>query len=265
MHPQQITLYIQFASVVIALVIASIEDILKREVEDYSWIFLFVEGLVTSVLYIIFSENVSHDALIVGVNFLLALSIGLFLYYTGIMGGADAKALMVLGLNTPKTPFPLPINQLIIYEFLPQIFNVFFNWLLIMVIVYPVPILLYNLFNKLRGERLFDEVEGGFGSKLLMLISGYKVPVEKAKNRVDILYSEVYDEEIGKWYLKHFMKVEEVEEEEKFKKEIEENIKNTNKKKIWVKILPPGIVFLALGYILTMLIGNPLFAILAQL
>ena len=263
MEVQQIVLYIQFASVILALIIASIQDIIKREVEDYPWLFLFIEGLVTSIIYLVYSEDLPHDSLLVGLNFLLALITGFFLYYSGIMGGADAKAIMVLGLNTASYPFSIPLTELLIYDYVPPIFNVFFNWLLIMVLAYPLPILVYNLWKRAKGERLFDEVEGKWWSKILMLISGYKLPVEKAKERVDVLYSEIYNQETKAWELKHFMQVEELEEEEKFKKEIEEQISQTGKKKIWVKIMPPGIVFLTLGYITTLLIGNPLFAILS--
>ena len=50
-------------------------------------------------------------------------------------------------------------------------------------------------------------------------------------------------------------------EEEEFKKEVEEDIKQTGRKQIWVKILPPGIVFLLFGYIINLFVGNILFLI----
>ena len=52
-----------------------------------------------------------------------------------------------------------------------------------------------------------------------------------------------------------------MEEEENFKKKVEENINKTGREYIWVKVLPPGIVFLLLGYIINFFVGNILFLI----
>ena len=94
-----------------------------------------------------------------------------------------------------------------------------------------------------------------------MMISGYLIPTAKAVNRHDIVYSEEYDKETQKWNIKHFMQVVEVEEEEEFKRKVEEDIKLTKREQIWVKVLPPGIVFLLIGYIINILVGNILFLI----
>jgi len=133
-----------------------------------------------------------------------------------------------------------------------------------MIIIYPLPLLVYNLILKIKGTNLFEEVHANMADKILMLISGYILPVEKATKRVDVVYSEIYDEKNEKWKLKHFMAVQEIEEEEEFKKQIEEKVEKTEKKKIWVKVLPPGILFLLIGYIINILVGNVFFAILLQ-
>jgi hypothetical protein len=177
------------------------------------------------------------------------------------MGGADAKALMALSINSSVYPFLIGVTQLEIYNFMPSIFNTFFNWLLTMVIIYPLPLLFYNIYLKSKGTKLFENTNANFASKFLMMISGYLIPTENAVNRTDIVYSEIYEEEEEKWEIKHFMQVQEIEEEEEFKKEIEEKIKETDRKKIWVKVLPPGIVFLLIGYIINLVAGNILFLI----
>lgn len=177
------------------------------------------------------------------------------------MGGADAKAIMALSFNTPIYIFNWNFLTQGVYTFIPPIFNTFFNWLLVMVIFYPLPLLFYNIFLKTKGKKLFENTNANFASKILMMISGYLIQTEKAVNRHDIVYSEVYDNKRKEWNIKHFIQVTEVEEEEEFKKEVEENIKETGRKQIWVKVLPPGVVFLLFGYILNLFLGNILFLI----
>lgn len=257
----QAMFYIQVSVVVICLILGSVLDLLKREVSDIPWIVMAVIGALTSIFLIIYSENPRHVGIMFGVNVGVGIVLGLLLYYTGIMGGADAKAIMALSFNTPIYIFNWDFLTQGVYTFIPPIFNIFFNWLLVMVIFYPIPLLFYNIFLKAKGKKLFENTNANFASKILMMISGYLIQTEKAVNRHDIVYSEVYDNRRKEWNIKHFIQVTEVEEEEEFKKEVEENIKETGRKQIWVKVLPPGIVFLLFGYILNLFLGNILFLI----
>jgi hypothetical protein len=236
-------------------------DLRKREVSDIPWIIMAVVGLITTIIYIIFTENKAKDGTIIGINLGVGIAIGLVLYYTGMMGGADAKAIMALSLNTAIYPFTYELTSLLVYDVVPPIFNTFFNWLLALVLIYPLPLLFYNIYLKIKKQRLFENTNANFASKFLMMISGYLIPVEKAKNRTDIVYSEVYDVEEEEWEIKHFMQVPEIEEEEECKAQVETFIQKTNREKIWVKVLPPGIVFLLIGYILNIFLGNILFAL----
>ena len=259
-------LYIQVATVIGCLIFSAIMDLIKREISDIPWIIMAVEGVITTIIILIFANNSSlytrrQIGILVAINLVVGVVIGYLLYYTGVMGGADAKALMALSINSSVYPFLIGVTQLEIYRYLPSVFNTFFNWLLTMVIIYPLPLLFYNIYLKAKGTKLFDYTNANFASKFLMMISGYLIPTEKAVNRTDIVYSETFDDEEEKWEIKHFMQVQEIEEEEEFKKEIEQKIKETGRKKIWVKVLPPGIVFLLIGYIINLVAGNILFLI----
>ena len=256
-----IMLYIQFSTVIGCLLVGSVLDLLKREVSDIPWIILALEGLITTIVFLIFTGNRRGDGILIGINFVIGIVMGFLLFYTGVMGGADAKAIMALSVNTAVYPFPFELTQLDVYQYIPGIFNIFFNWLLVMVVIYPLPLLFFNLYKRARGEILFKETNANFASKILMMISGYLAPVNKTKDRLDIVYSEVYNKEEEEWEIKHFIQVAEIEEEEKFKKEVEEDIEKTKREKIWVKVLPPGIVFLLIGYIINIFIGNIFFMI----
>ncbi|MCG3219884.1 MAG: prepilin peptidase [Candidatus Heimdallarchaeota archaeon] len=262
----QIMLYIQVATVIGCLAYSAIIDLIKREISDIPWIIMAIEGIITTIIILIFSNRSSlytrqQVGILVAINLVIGLLMGYLLYYTGVMGGADAKALMALSINTSVYPFLIAVTQLDVYRFMPSVFNIFFNWLLTMVIIYPLPLLFYNIYLKAKGAKLFEGTTANFASKILMMISGYLIPTAKALNRTDIVYSETFDEEEEKWEIKHFMQVQEIEEEEEFKKEVEEKIKETGRKKIWVKVLPPGIVFLLIGYIINIVAGNILFLI----
>ena len=252
--------YIQMTIVISCLLFGSIMDIIKREVSDIPWLIMIITGIVTTIIMIVFAEaNQSRVGIMFGINVGVGIAMGLLLYYTGVMGGADAKAVIALSFNTPVYFFGFAILEIPIYTWIPVIFNTFFNWLLAMVIFYPLPLLFYNIYLKLKGNDLFTNTEGNFAAKILMLISGYLIPVNKAISRHNIVYSEVYNKDKEKWEIKHFMQVVEVEEEEKFKRKVEEDIDKTGKDKIWVKVLPPGIVFLLIGYVVNILAGNLFF------
>jgi len=262
----QIMLYIQVATVIGCLVYSAIVDLIKREISDIPWIIMAIEGVITTIVIIVVANNSvfytrRQVGILVAINLFVGLIMGYLLYYTGVMGGADAKALMALSINSSVYPFLIGVTQLEIYRFMPSIFNTFFNWLLTMVIIYPLPLLGYNIYLKVRGGNLFEGTNANFASKFLMMVSGYLIPIERARNRNDIVYSEVFNENEEQWEIKHFMQVQEIEEEEEFKKEVEEKIKETSRKKIWVKVLPPGIAFLLIGYIINLVAGNILFLI----
>ncbi|MBY9000525.1 MAG: prepilin peptidase [Candidatus Heimdallarchaeota archaeon] len=256
-----IMLLIQMGTVILCLLFGSYMDLIKREVSDIPWIIMAIVGLITTIIYIIFSENKGMDGTIIGINLGVGIAIGLILYYTGMMGGADAKAIMALSLNTAIYPFVFELTSTPVYAFVPPIFNTFFNWLLTLVLIYPLPLLFYNIYLKIKKQELFKDTNANFASKILMMISGYLIPVEKARDRTDIVYSEVYNVEEEEWEIKHFMQVPEIEEEEKYKEEVETFIQKTKRENIWVKILPPGIVFLLIGYVINIFLGNILFTL----
>ncbi|MBA7689410.1 hypothetical protein ES703_97916 [subsurface metagenome] len=62
-----------------------------------------------------------------------------------------------------------------------------------------------------------------------------KEALDKLKEVLEeIKASEIYNEEDEEWEIKHFMQVPEIEEEEKYKQEVEEKIEKTKREKIWV-------------------------------
>jgi preflagellin peptidase FlaK len=182
------------------LIYASWSDYKTREVSNNVWILFAPPAFALTFADLYLYE--SSDALFsYGISFGLTAAFAMILFYTEGFGGADAKALMCLALALPFYPENLlrPISQQIslISRMLFPI-TVFSN-AVVLVIVLVVCILLRNLYwCKKTGRELFEEdhKNEAFWRKFLVLITGYKVSVNKLKE---------------KW---HFYPLEDIEENE---------------------------------------------------
>ncbi|WP_238375132.1 A24 family peptidase [Vulcanisaeta thermophila] len=116
-------LLIDLIVVVAMQLAATVQDIRTREISDWTWI---VGGLVSAPLGF-YVSYVSHELGIYIASVIVGAVLALAIYYTGAMGGADAKSLAVLSASVPTyvvsnpavtiiniTPLSILINSLII-------------------------------------------------------------------------------------------------------------------------------------------------------
>ena len=155
----------------ILLAYASWRDWKSREVSNWVWIFLgCAGGFLTGLRVFIWFRPTPF---LWGLGLALLTVIALTLYYVGLMGGADAKALICLGLALPTLPsFLNPILGVWIV-FLP--FTVFFNTFLLaaLTILY---VALRNFYCWVRGRRIFEGFEGEpLRRKIAAFLVAYKV------------------------------------------------------------------------------------------
>jgi preflagellin peptidase FlaK len=124
-----------------------------------------------------------------GISFSLITVFSIILFYSGGFGGADAKALMCLALALPFYPEPLPLKPLfgeispISKTFFPV--SVFSNSVLLAALS-AVYLLLRNIvWHKKAGRKIFEEgfKKESLGKKAVILITGYKVSVDKLKKK----------------------------------------------------------------------------------
>ncbi|MHA2256269.1 MAG: hypothetical protein ACXAAM_09360, partial [Candidatus Heimdallarchaeaceae archaeon] len=74
----QIMLYIQVATVIGCLAYSAIIDLIKREISDIPWIIMAVEGIITTILIIIFANQSSiYTRQQVGISVAINLVVGL--------------------------------------------------------------------------------------------------------------------------------------------------------------------------------------------
>jgi preflagellin peptidase FlaK len=171
---------------VIFFIYASWNDYKTREVSNKVWIFF-----APSAFALTFAELFIHDFDLLpfyGLCFGLTSAFVIILFYAGGFGGADAKALMCLALALPFYPKNLftpllgetsPISQ----SFFP--ITVFNNSVLLAAAT-AIYMLFHNIFWHIKtGKALFVEnhQKESFGKKFLVLITSYKVSVEKLKEK----------------------------------------------------------------------------------
>ena len=242
---------------------ASWSDYKTREVSNRVWL-LFAPvafGLTTTEL-LLAVPNGTSDLLPYATCFGLTSGFAILIFYTGGFGGADAKALMCLALALPFYPDKLlaPITHdisLISQNFFP--ISVFTNSVLFAALA-ALAMLFYNMSKRLMThENLFqgDHKRESIGKKILVLLTGYKVPVEELKE---------------KWHVYPLEDVEKTEEnrlkrkliilpKDEGRKEIVERIDEAIKSgaipnEVWATPGLPMLIFILAGLITALFFGD---------
>jgi preflagellin peptidase FlaK len=187
------------------LIYASWSDYKTREVSNNVWTILAPPAFALTFAELYLYEP-SGALLSYGISFGFTAAFAIILFYTGGFGGADAKALMCLALALPFYPENLlsPISQISPISTTLFPITVFSN-AVVLVIVPVVCLLLHNLYwRKKTGKELFeeDQKKEALWRKFLVLITGYKVSMNKLKE---------------KWHLYPLEDIEENEKESKRK------------------------------------------------
>jgi len=177
------------ATALLFLFYASWSDYKTREVSNTVWIVFapLAFALTFLEIYIYEFSELSLQLSLYGMCFGLTAAFAIILFYSGGFGGADAKALMCLALALPFHPENLikpffgeasPISQI----FFP--ITIFSNSVLLAAAT-AIYMLLRNIFWRQKtGKKLFERGLGeSFGKKLLVLVTGYKIPIDKLKEK----------------------------------------------------------------------------------
>jgi len=170
------------------LLYASFCDYKTREVSNTVWIFFAPTAFALTFIELFLYPYESSSMLFYGLCFGLTSAFAMILFYSGGFGGADAKALMCLALALPFYPRNLfrPMLgevSLISQNFFPV--TVFSNSVLIAAAT-AIYMLLHNIVWRQRtGKKLFVEgiEDASFGKRILVLITAYKVSVDRLKER----------------------------------------------------------------------------------
>lgn len=89
--------------IAIALTYASFQDIKTREIDDRVWLLVIPLGAILTAIEIFTTPG--YPLLLSGLSIILSVILALALFYAGLYGGADAKALIAIAATLPLPPY----------------------------------------------------------------------------------------------------------------------------------------------------------------
>ncbi|MHC1596656.1 MAG: A24 family peptidase C-terminal domain-containing protein [Candidatus Syntropharchaeales archaeon] len=169
------------------LLYACWSDIKTRKVTNRLWPPMISLGIVLLILDAVNSgiQSLIPAAVAIGVVFVFVYII----YYFGVFGGADAKALILIGLMVPLYPsitlfgYDLPFAGVPIHRLFAL--SVLGNGVFLSIII-PVVIFIYNLTELFKGKKMPE--------RLFLLLVGYRREVKKLKDYKHLRLLESYEE-----------------------------------------------------------------------
>lgn len=239
------------------LLIASLYDIKSREVPDTLWIIFAPIGSVLTFFSILLSGKNIWAFLIWIVVIAVIFIFSVAFFYLGLFGGADAKALICLAAAMPLQPNLSParfFDKYAIQLFMPPPISTLNNSVLFAALL-TIPFLIRNSIDYMKSKRIFEglEHEKSF-KKALALLTGYRVDVSKLRlgRHYYLLMEEFVRHEDGSLSrkLKLFSRLP---ADEEWPKEI---VPRDFHGKIWVTPGLPFMVFITIGFLTTIFIGD---------
>ena len=217
--------FFKFVYTLTILVIASVEDIKRREVEDVYWVALLFVAVPSNVEAYFISQSVfSSWMLIVAQLVVLAIFIVVSLA-VGHFGGADIKALLCLFIMFPYYPK--------VFEWVKGSPCLALSSFLNTVIPLAMFVILLFLKNVFKGDF----------SKCMFI--GYKVSIDRIP-RNHVLLGKYKGS--GEWKCSFRM----TEPHEKVLKEL----RGMGVKEVWVTPLLPYVAFITVGFVLAVCVGD---------
>jgi preflagellin peptidase FlaK len=186
--------------VVISLIFlfyASWSDYKTREVSNKVWIFYAPVAFVLLIGDILFFEPSKFVSF--GICLGLTVAFSLLLFYSGMFGGADSKALMCIAIALPFFP-QTSITPLIKQGISPISQHVFPLTILSNAVLFAafivVCMLARNIYSaKKTRKHLFEGAlsKESVGKKILVLLTGYKMPISKLEEKWHIYPLEDFE------------------------------------------------------------------------
>jgi Flp pilus assembly protein protease CpaA len=163
-----------FIFVLSVLTYVFVLDFKTRTVSNWVWVFAYPIGCAMTLASIVFNLTEISAVLI---SFGCSLFLGVGLLCSGFYGGADAKALIFLGLSLPVVPFTF--SSALGISVLPVVLAVFCTSA-ILSLVWPLSIFVLNLKDLfVMRKAMFDGISLTLRQRVWLFFTARKVPIEK--------------------------------------------------------------------------------------
>lgn len=160
-----------YALALAVLAYASYSDVKTREVSDFVWFIGCPAGLALS-LFEALTGGVSATALLLSAG--LSACLAALLFRLGLFGGADALALLFLGLTVPAYPEGLPL----LADPLPLPFLAALCNAALLSLAWPLAVFALNVADVLRGRNPLRDVEVDFWGIVALMFTARRVSLE---------------------------------------------------------------------------------------
>ena len=255
MNPIQLSEYISVSMTLLTLTVASIYDLRTREVPDKLWLVYGPIGLLlTTYRTLLEPQALLFTAVSIGVSILLAFGLVLF----GLSGGADAKALICLGLALPVPPTILNPMLGFLHPLFPVVVFVTAYIASLSVAVWMLGKNL-TLFGKLRSGIFKGLEREPTWKKCLAFITGFPTETSRLQSTFYLFPMEkVVENEAGAHRTFEIYSNADVDREQLLS-EFNESMKKVGSPNIvWVTPGLPLLVFILIGLMIGLTIGDPL-------
>ena len=221
----------RIAAALFMLIYGSYSDLKFREISDKLWIVFAGIGMLLNTLHFLLYGFESLNPILTIVSFTVTAVIAVVLYMIRFYGGADAKAIIVLGII-----LPLYTSPHMIHPFTPL--TILANGFLA-TLVLPLGYLTFNLLRIIRGEKIFYGLEDeSTWKKFVASLLGYRTRQESEGKFLMSLESEIDGRRSFQLGV------------------LREDIEFTSKVDTWVTPGIPLVAYITIGFLLTLYPGD---------
>ena len=236
---------------------ASWTDLKTREIHDLLWIVFGAIGLLLAA-YETYIGDISLLGLTLPVAFSVVLSLVLGRF--GLFGGADVGAFIALSLIHPIPPIsPKPVLGVVSVIYPLTLFS---NSALAGA-SFAVVLLTKNLSRMFRGKPLFEGHESdSLWKKLIVAITGVRVGLDSVRGP-PFQYPLEFTPKEGD-YDRRLILLPDINNDEAAR-EIFLQLRREGIEEVWVSNTLPFLVFITIGYVLSILVGDIALSLLSRI
>ncbi|MFQ5977529.1 MAG: prepilin peptidase [Candidatus Heimdallarchaeota archaeon] len=240
---------------IVFLLFAAFQDIKTREVDDLIWILMLVLGIpFVGIRLLLYGDDTSRVALM-ALSIIAGLILALIILFSGLQGGADAKALFCTSLICP---LPLTLSDNLPDKLIPFSVTLFMNSLLLLV-PFPFVIFLYNL---IHSEKSSSSTTGSWGSHFLARFFGYPAALETIKKKHPWHYDFIEHRIDGGWRFHFRVTLGEPEEDLLRRKTTLKVAEKDGRSFLWIQPSIPFLVPFLVAFFISFFLGNLYFIFL---